>query len=213
MEKARQQVLLNEVEKAKAAVEEAQFIAESHNLKLYAPRLALFAAEIKVLENKPEEAIKILTEALEKSTEFQQRRVRVEAFLGLIQLWRLNKTPLEKIQPIVTQLAKDLKAIGSRKLKAKYMAVRTLIEYSYRKKLDPKTFGECVRVMESAGLVVLEYQMLRFFEDIYKKGKMPLENEEARVKIKEILERNPVDLYLIQPRTEDNSILAISLIL
>ncbi len=209
LERARLALIIGEYEKAKDWQDAAEAVLENNSLHRYKPAFDVLLAEILANQGKVKSAASVLQEALQLANKYQQRRQRAEALLGLIQLVGKGQ-PAAQLNAMLSQMDKDVKVLSSRKLRAKFLFVRGLLSLG-DSDAGAKLMTQSLQILEAAGLSVVERQLLEMLCSVYKRSQNEREGAACQEKIKSLLEKGSVDLYLVRPRHEMLGTLPVSL--
>ena len=139
-----------------------------------------------------------------------QQLVRSEALLGVLQLLRRDKS-IDSLSEMILHVEKDVRQVGSRKLKAKYMAVKGIISENENVSMDNRYFHQSLSTISACGLKVLEKQLLDLLLGLYKgKGTARSIQEYHRI-YAHLMDTGSSDLHLVRPRGEIADLLPVSL--
>jgi tetratricopeptide (TPR) repeat protein len=150
---------------ARASLEKANQLIANHNLHHVNLKLGLLKAEILVNDDKEEESLAIFDSVRRLSEQGQFRYTHIEATLGYIQLVRNKRQDID-ILSTVRFMDKHVRAMGSRKLRAKLMALKALLDHERGAAVDTRFLAQAVDTADKAGLVLLKWQFLALFADI-----------------------------------------------
>jgi len=210
--RARYNIIIGDLPAAREAVGQAKSISEAYNLLRLKPTVGIHWAEVLVWEGKEDDAVKVLKEVLLFARQMDQRRHRAEGLLGLVQIIGLKKNT-SQVSTMLFQVEKDIRALGSRKLKAKFLVVKGLIKHASSGLVDTRYFTQSLHIMEEAGLSVLEKQILGMLIGLYEKSKLDREKFECTQASNRLMEKGSVDLHLVRPRHDVMPLLPVSLVI
>jgi tetratricopeptide (TPR) repeat protein len=182
-------------------IEEAKRLSETYNLARLKPVVGLYLAELLVSEGKPDNAKKILQEVSKLSKDTNQRRQHAEALLGLVQLEKKEKTAAQ-LSATLDLIEKDVRAISSRKLKAKFLMVRALLNFTVSRSVDVKVISQALQIAESTGLFVLKKQLLDIVSAMYQQDKKERDWSDSQDELRQFLDKNSPDLSLVANRSQ-----------
>jgi tetratricopeptide (TPR) repeat protein len=196
--RARYYLMMGEFAKAKQAIEAANSFIDAYGLNRLKPTVGVYLGELLVGVGKPDDAIRVWEETAAMAKKFQQRNQRAKALLGLIQLQRNIKTPMQ-LSLMLYHVEKDVRAIGSKKLKAKFLVVKGII-CAAGNSFDHRFFSHALRIMETSSLVVMERQVLEVLSHVYKNARRLKEEAECQLRMAQVMENASVDLHLVGSR-------------
>ncbi len=199
LERARFFILIGDLGKARQCIRQASGLVQIHNLMRIKPMVGVYLGEILAGEGKTEEAVKIWRDVVQLATKLQQKRSRTEALLGIVQVLAKENMP-SQVAIMLLQIEKDIRLLSSRKMRAKYLAVKGWINFVHTKLMDVKSFTQSLQILQTTGLPVVERHVLGLFSELYRQGGKEKERAEVEASIRHLLEKGSVDLHLVMPR-------------
>jgi tetratricopeptide (TPR) repeat protein len=209
--RVRYALIIGDLKLARENVQEANAIIESHDLRRLKPSLSLSFGELLMAEGKLDAAAKIFDETSQLAKKLRQRRVRAEALLGLVQAQRKQKSA-SQLSLMLYYIEKDVRAISSRKLKAKFLVIKGLVAYMANGFIDSRLFAQALQVLDSTGLIVVKKQILSLLSELYSKEGKTREWKEQQDALSQLLEKNPIDLHIVHQRKEQFDTFPVSLV-
>jgi tetratricopeptide (TPR) repeat protein len=209
--KARYGLIVGDWATAREAIKSANSLVETHSLLRLKPAVGLHLGELLAVKGESAKAAMVFREVADLAKKIRQRRQRAEALLGLLQLQRNEKSSTQ-ISLNLYYLEKDARAISSRKLKAKFFAVKGVVLSAKRGAVDSKSFSQSLQIAESAGLPVLKRQILDVAAELYFREGQLGEAREYQDETTELLKGNLVDLHLVYQRRELMDRLPVSIV-
>lgn len=208
--RARLWVILGDAKRARESIESANVLIESTGLQYLKPQTGILLGEVLVMENRAVEAIETFMNASILSKKLQQRRHRAESLLGVIQLQRRLKGAAALALSLF-YVEKDVRAVGSRKLKSKFLAVKGVLAAQPKGTLDNRYFHQSMRGLAASGLNVARKQLLDMGLASMNKSGADRVSAEYERELGFLMEKGPVDLHLVRPRSEWVDALPLSL--
>jgi hypothetical protein len=132
-------------------------------------KLGLLKAELLVNDGKEEEALQLFDSIRRQSEQGQFRYTHIEATLGYIQLARHKQTGFD-ILAMIRFMDKHVRAMGSRKLRAKLMALKALLDSEHGTAVDTRFLEQTLDVADKSGLILLKWQFLELFAEMCLSG-------------------------------------------
>jgi len=212
LEKTKYHMLIQDWAQAKKYLNKAQKLIRASSLGYLEPNLGIFKGELQISEGNVEEGQQILEETLTLAKRIHHRFQRAQALIGLVQLRKV--APKKSDLPhIFSHIDLDVRSLGSRKMKAKYILVKAMTHLKIHKTIDPKFLSLGLRILQSAGLVVLERQILQLFLNTPELANFEESKIEFEERMRQLMDTHDVDLHLIQPRFDHYKHLPVSLII
>jgi hypothetical protein len=200
-----------ETAKARASIDAANAMVNSYQLARLRPLIGVVTGELLLLEGKADAAVAVWKETEATSKQLHQKRHMIEAQLGLIQAERRSK-PLSQISILLYQLEKEVRAIGSRKIKAKFLAVKAVVTQQANGFLDNRLLSQSLQILSSCNMSVMERQITDLAIQLNLQAGKERDVEEYERDLRQILEKGSADLHLIQSRLDLVGVLPVSLI-
>lgn len=197
LERARYYLLIHELKMARAELEKVDKLSEEMRLKRLKPAIGIIKADVLAQEGKETEAVIVLEDVLLLAEHAQTKREHVQALLGLIQLF-LSKRTVSQLSSMLGQIEKETRVLSSKKLKAKFMMVKALVMLSARHTFESRLFTQAIQVSAAAGLSVLEKQFLDLAAIVADQTGHPGDRDIYERERAGLLERQSMDLHLIQ---------------
>ncbi|MCG3204202.1 MAG: hypothetical protein KCHDKBKB_00912 [Elusimicrobia bacterium] len=209
--KSRLALVKKELANAEKNINQAREIIEKLGVNRLLPILRLCLAELFMLKGKPEEASQVFIEVVQ-SSEFHDNRISwIEANMGLLQAYRAMKNS-KLILSRLQELEKYIRNSTSRKLKAKFMVLESIVKHEISGFFDMRLPRQALQIVEEAGLVLLKKQFLELFIDLCQKNNR---TDEAMIFQKELitfLSRSDSDIKLIPDRQNLCEIMPVSIV-
>ncbi len=199
IERARFFILIGDLGKARQCIRQASGLVQIHNLVRLKPLVGLYLGEILASEGKIEEAVKVWKDVVQLSTKLQQKKHRTEALLGIVQILANQNMP-SQVAIMLLQIEKDIRLLSSRKLRAKFLAVKGWINFIQTDLMDIKSFTHSLQILQTTGLPIVERHVLGLFAELYRQNGREKERAEIETSIRHLLEKGSVDLHLVMPR-------------
>jgi len=212
LERVRYCFMVGDFKKARFWINMVDNVVEEKDIHRLKPLVGVYLAEALASEGKINSAQNILDESQKNAKKYKQKEVKVMAQLGLIQILVFNKKPTA-IESMLNQIEKDIRFMGSRKLKAKFLIVKGMAQYKIWGNFDDRCFDQAVNILRASGLPVLEKIALGIQLEIFSNAKNSKEQFRSKNDIKELLDRGPVDLHLVRPSDDPNFIFPLSLVI
>ncbi|MCG3204217.1 MAG: hypothetical protein KCHDKBKB_00927 [Elusimicrobia bacterium] len=203
-------LMMGDATRAKEAADTAGILIESTGLKYLKPLLGTLLAESLVAFDRPKEALVVFQDTAFLAKKLMQRHVRAEALLGALQLQRHDKGP-GAIAFAVDHVEKDVRAVGSRKLKAKFLAIKGVLSETSKVPAENKFFRQSLNTLVSSGLRSTEKQLIDLILTRYQENYSTRVREDYRKSYDELMSQGPADLHLIRPRVAVQELLPVSL--
>ena len=105
-----------------------------------------------------------------------------------------------------------MRAVSSRKLKAKFLVVKGLIACQTSGFFDPRFIVQSLQILGSAWLYVLERIVLETAAETARKAGRERDVQDFEREIRQLLEKAHADLHLVHPTPERIETLPVSLI-
>ena len=211
LEQARLSILLGDLSKAAAIIRETESMQERRDALRFKPIILIFKGETLALQGQWDEALDVFKKAYQVAGKMEHRRVRAEALMGIIQIEILKKKG-RRLQRAFDELEKEVRALSSRKLKAKYLHLKALYHWKTGKSVDTRLFNQCIQILNNSKLLVLQRLTLLHLSDLYRQVDKQKERRDVVDHIQHLLREGPVDLHLIRPRYEFRADLPLSLV-
>jgi tetratricopeptide (TPR) repeat protein len=203
-------IILGDVKRAREAQESATALVEAYNLKRLLPSLGILLGEVLAMEKNPADAMLVLQHTAQLAKKYRQRRLRVEAQLGLVQLQRSQKTA-SQVSVSLYHIEKEVRALGLRKLKLKLLAIKGILSREWNGSIDNRFLNSSLHGVAAAGYSIFEKQLLDVAGTLAKEGHENRDAEMLGRNLKLLLEKGAVDLHLVRPRSEWNATIPVSI--
>lgn len=212
LEQVRHAVLTGSLDAASSRLNEAKALAATgHNGRLL-PAIEIFEGEISARKGDLDAALKSFEKAMETADKVKQPQMKTHALLGVAQI-RCARNNMRTLDALMDETGKDIRANGWRRLKAKHMAVKVVVDYKLSTQIDHRVFDQIKHILESGNLTVSLLEMLRMQAYFYQKAGFPRERQEAEGEIRALLKKGPRDLQKVKPRGGSLEFFPISLII
>ncbi len=212
LERARYYLMIGENKSARYWVNAADSLIEKCGLQILKPTVGIFIGECLAAEKKFDSAKIVFADSYSLAKKYQQRKARVEALLGLVQLGITHKNfPLANT--FLEQAESEVRLLSSRKLKAKFLLVKGLWLLRARQSFDNKFFSQGLDIISSAGLNVFKKVVLELMVKIYQELNVDPDLSRAKMDLATLREKGPVDLHLVHPSAETQVNFPVSLII
>ncbi len=209
--RARYWLLLGDTGKARGAVDAASSDIEHYDLVRLKPSAGVVLGEILLLEGKRDKAIETWQETTQLSKKLRQRRQRVEALFGILEAQRDTRTPAQ-LSLALFEIEKEIRALGSRKLKAKFVLLKALMALKNNGAFDSRVVSQAAGIAGSAGLLPLQRIVLEVaLKAARQAGKAP-EALDIERELAQFLEKSPPELSLVRLPIERSEILPVSVV-
>ncbi len=195
--RARYWTIMGDVARARAATQAAKETIENFDLHRLKPTLGVYLGESLLAQGKVTDAVEIWQETVLLAKKMRQRRQRAEALLGLIEAQRKTRTPAQ-ISLALFHVEKEIRAIGSRKLRAKFVLLKGLIAIQNGGAFDIRFVTQATQIAGSAGLKVLERVVLETALQAARAAKKDSEAADIERDLTLLLQRSTPDLGLVQ---------------
>ncbi len=209
---ARYSILLGDVDHAQTEIDQAEQTAQKYGLDRYFPGISLLKGEILARRGKVEEAIKMWGKTLSLAEQFNQKKVYMEGLLGLAQL-ALKKKNMSQVKRALNEIEKFNRVLGSRKLKAKMLAVRAWMEYKESGFIDQKLTNQALQILDSSRQIVSKCILLGWLRSLAKIDNNDKEAKFFDTALQQIISSGPIDLNVVHDNTDIQNILPISLVI
>lgn len=203
-------IILGDAKRAYESLQSANAFVEAYGLKRMQPTVGVCLGEVLAMSGKTEEAITVWQETATQAKKFQQRKQRAEALLGLVQLQQKVKSAAQ-LSLALFHVEKDIRAVGTRKLKAKFLAIKGMVSQSSGGFLDGRFFNQSLHILTASNLSVIEKQVLDTTIAIFRQAGQYRETDDYARDARLLLEKGSVDLHLVRPRSEWLHTLPVSL--
>lgn len=210
--RARYAILLGDWDGAEKDCVEAEKYIAKYGLARYRPTLALLKGELLVHQGKIDEAVHLFEEAVQLAKSFHQKKVYSEAVLALIQL-KIKKRPFSPTRKLLDEIDKLNRVMGSRKLKAKIMAVRAWLGFLENGFIDHKLTNQVIQIFDSSRQIVPKCLLLGWLRTLLKDEENRKEAVFFETALEQLITTGPVDLNIIHGETKVQETLPISLII
>ena len=212
MVKARCELLMGRPHQAKVFIHEAEDYMQKFKLFRYKPSLGVYMGEILFDLGDTTGAIQGWTKVLEDSNTYSQPKPRTEALLGLVQAQWKEKSSAE-VGSLLSQIEKDLRTGGSRKLRAKYLILKGFLPYLTKGMVENRVFSQAIQILDVTGLVVIKLQALDQLSKIYHFLKKEKERERCNKEIQILIQQHSIDIGLLRFGSMSSERLPVSLTL
>ncbi len=207
--RAHYHLMIGDAARARLSVEAANDLIRKHEFHRLKTAVGVTLGEILMAEGKVENAVSVWNSVATIAKPLGHRRHRAEALLGLAQAQRPQKTPTQ-FAAMIYQIEKDVRALGSRKLRGKLLLVKGLLTAGASGPVDARFIDQGIQVLEAAGLSALQRQALGALTRFYQRSGLKQEADRCAVQTRQLLQGGSVDLHLIEPRPELIDILPVS---
>jgi len=211
LERVRYFCLMGQIKEANDTLLEAETIMLKNNLNRLKDVIKIYKGEILVGLKKTDEAYQVWMEALRQAKENAHRKIYAEALLGLIQI-HMKNNDVAQMTPLLIELEKFVRALSSRKIKAKFLILKGMHVFMRSRIIDARIFNQSLQIISSSNLTVLERQTVDLMSDIYHEARKEKEKANCEDLIQRLLNQGSMDLRLVRPRREFFPQLPVSLI-
>lgn len=209
---ARLAFMQGDINKSKGHLQLAGKVIAEYDLARLEPLQMVMMGEIQLYQGKTTQAAKTWTDTIKVADRMLQKEIRVRAQLGLVQI-KADRMSTGEISRRLYQIEKDCRALSSRKLKAKSLAVRAWLAQRRNKHFDQKLMAQALQVAESSGHVVLQKNLLSVFCWMSEVQKISQELSLYAALLRRLLQTGPGDLGLVRFDRKVFDRLPVSLIL
>jgi len=185
-------------------------IIQSQGLHRLKSLSTLYIGELFLRDKNVEAALKVWKDTVEGSE--NQRHQKVLALMGILQIMAFHKNS-SRLSHLISDIEKEIKNLGSRKTRAKYLVIKGLISARENGKFDFRNFSQAQSVLQEMGLPVIQVQMLKLLSKAYRQRHIPGQAEECDIKIDQIQKSSSPDVKSLAAKTDLFSPLPISLVL
>jgi hypothetical protein len=161
--RVRYALIIRDLPLARAAITQAEDMMSKYGMEWIKPKLNLVHTELLIIDEKLEAAATALRGVELQAEAMQLRQVSVEAKLARAQLLRNEQHPSSTLSSLQI-LEKNSRLLGSRKLKAKSLALKTVFAFEKSGLNDVRAQSQILDFLDQSGLILLRWQCLSLFK-------------------------------------------------
>lgn len=197
---------------AHSSLDKTAELIKAYGLIRFQPALEVCRGELFATKKDFIQAQKIFSAVAKGSTRTQHRYQMLEAALGWVQMKWITSSAVEAAA-LLKSIGKEIRILGSRKLKIKYLFLKTILDYKNNGVLELGVISHNLKALDEQGLVLLKLHFLSMLEEVCRNNGDEREAANFQAERNQLLQNSAYDLRLAHPRHDMIAVLPVSLVI